>query len=177
MADENLQISDTSTDTSVTVPTTTLTLPDQLPQALAPTNAATTPAVTTIRNISQTAQEREIIKTAPDLLVYFEGLPYMVNYFVQDPNTKSPYTIVPFNGFVTSFNAGYDTDLLVPSASIQLQVPNYQKHLFQMPGGNNLIQTMMQVQVFAKGYYFGNDGSTLCLTEIVFTPHDVPRTE
>src|SRR5208337_621631 len=44
---------------------------------------------------------------------------------------------------------------------IQIQVPNHAKHLFQMPGGNNLIQTMMQVQVFAKGYFFGNDGSTL----------------
>ncbi len=161
MADENPQVSGTSTDTSVTIPTTTSTLPDQLPQALAPSNTTTTPAVTTIRNISQTCQEREIVKTCPDLLVYFEGLPYLVNYFIQDSDTKNPYTIVPFNSFVTSFNAGYDTDLLVPSASIQLQVPNFQKHLFQMPGGNNLIQTMMQVQVFAKGYYFGNDGSTL----------------
>jgi hypothetical protein len=114
-----------------------------------------------IRNISQTVQEREIIKTAPDLVVYFEGFPYLVNYFIADPDTNNPYTVVSFNDYITSFNAGYDTDNLVPSASIQITIPNHAKHLFQMPGGNNLIQTMMQVQVFAKGYYFGNDGSTL----------------
>ena len=85
----------------------------------------------------------------------------MVNYFVSDPETNNPYTVVQFNDWVTSFNASYDIENLVPSASIQLQVPNHAKHLFQMPGGNNLIQTMMQVQVFAKGYFFGNDGSTL----------------
>src|SRR5579863_4169953 len=139
------------------------TIPSSIDQQLigSPTQQAAAAPPTTIRNISQTAQEREIIKLAPDLVVYFEGLPYMVNYFINDPTTKNNYTIVPHNDYVTTFNAGYDTDLLVPSASIQLQVPNNQKHLFQMPGGNNLIQTMMQVQVFAKGYYFGNDGSTL----------------
>ena len=61
MADE-LTVAANSTDTSVIVPTTTSTLPDQLPQAIAPNNPPTSPALTTIRNISQTAQEREIIK-------------------------------------------------------------------------------------------------------------------
>ncbi len=137
------------------------TSPTDLQLLGSPTQQANATPASTIRNISQTAQEREIIKTAPDLLVFFEGLPYLVNYFVHDAKTKNDYTLVTHNDFVTSFNAGYDTDLLVPSASIQLQVPNNQKHLFQMPGGNNLLQTMMQVQVYAKGYYFGNDGSTL----------------
>jgi hypothetical protein len=127
------------------------------------TSGTTTPATpgSTIRNISQTVQEREIIKTAPDLVVYLEGFPYLVNYFISDESTNNPYTVVQFNDYVTSFNAGYDTENLIPAASIQIQVPNHAKHLFQMPGGNNLIQTMMQVQVFAKGYFFGNDGSTL----------------
>src|SRR5271157_92576 len=130
------------------------------PAGTSGTSSSASP-VSMIRNISQTAQEREIVKTAPDLLVYIEGLPYMVNYFIQDATTGNDFTLVPHNDYVTSFNGSYDTDNLVPSCSIQLQVPNFMKHLFQMPGGNNLIQTMMQVQVFVKGYYFGNDGSTL----------------
>jgi hypothetical protein len=154
------------TATASEVETTTSTLPDQItPSSNSPagTSGTITPAPpgSVIRNISQTVQEREIIKTAPDLVVFFEGFPYMVNYFISDENTNNPYTVVQFNNYVTSFNAGYDTENLIPSASIQLQVPNHAKHLFQMPGGNNLIQTMMQVQVFAKGYFFGNDGSTL----------------
>src|SRR5208282_3236100 len=71
------------------------------------------------------------------------------------------YSIVNFNDYVTSFSVGYDTDSLIPSASFGLQVPNYLKHLFQMPGGNNLIQTMMEVQVFAKGYFLANNGDTV----------------
>lgn len=114
-----------------------------------------------IRNISQTVQEREVIKTAPDIVVYLDGLPYLVNYFIGDPTTGVKYTNVPFNDHVTAFNASYDTDLMVPSATINLQIPNYQKFLYQMPGGNNLIATMMQVQVYAKGYYMSAQGDTI----------------
>jgi len=114
-----------------------------------------------IRNISQTAQERTIVKTAPDLVVYLEGLPYLLNYFINDPSSGRQYTLVNFNDYVTNFQASYDTDNLIPTCSFSLQVPNYQKYLFQMPGGNNLIQSMMQVQVFAKGYFFASDGSTV----------------
>src|SRR5271157_1211752 len=79
---------------AISAPTTTSTLPDEipLPPGASLTAAANVAAPMTIRNISQTAQEREIIKTAPDLLVYFEGLPFLVNYFIQDPNTRNPYT-------------------------------------------------------------------------------------
>lgn len=114
-----------------------------------------------IRNISQSVQERTIIKTAPDLVVYLEGIPYLINYFIIDQKNGRNYTVVNFNDYVTNFQANYDTDNLIPGCSFQLQVPNYMKHLFQMPGGNNLIQTMMQVQVYAKGYYWANDGSTV----------------
>lgn len=114
-----------------------------------------------IRNISQTVQEREIIKTAPDIVVYLDGLPYLLNYFIDDPNAKTNYSIVNFNDHVTAFNAAYDVDLMIPSCSIGLQVPNFQKHLYQMPGGNNLIQTMMEVQVFCKGYFLANNGDTV----------------
>jgi hypothetical protein len=114
-----------------------------------------------IRNISQTAQERTIVKTAPDIVVYLDGLPYLINYFIDDPKTGINYTNVPFNDHVTSFSASYDTDLMVPSCSIGLQVPNYVKYLYQQPGGNNVLQTMMQVQVYCKGYYNNTSQSTV----------------
>lgn len=114
-----------------------------------------------IRSVSQSVQEREIVKTAPDLVVYFEGLPYLINRFISDQKTNNNFTLVNFNDHVAGFNAGYDTDLMVPSASINLQVPNYLRYLYQMPGGNNLIATMMQVQVYAKGYYMSSQGDTV----------------
>ena len=114
-----------------------------------------------IRTIEQTAQEREIVKLAPDIIVYLDGIPYQLNYFVNDPTTGNSFTVVNFNDHVTSFSAGYDTDLMVPSGSINLLVPNYQKYLYQMPGGNNLIQPMQQVQVYAKGYYMTQTGDTV----------------
>jgi len=117
--------------------------------------------VSMIRNISQTAQEREIVKTAPDIVIYMDGLPYMINYFLNDVKSGNNYTLVNFNDHVSGFNAGYDTDMLVPSCSINLQVPNFQKYLYQTPGGNNLFQTMAQVQVYAKAYYMSSQGDTI----------------
>src|SRR5271168_3634396 len=114
-----------------------------------------------IRNISQTVQEREIIKTAPDIVVFIEGLPYLLNPFVNDPKSGNQTTYVNFNDHVTSFSASYDTDTMVPNCTVQLQVPNYQKYLYQMPGGNNLIQTMAQIQVYAKSYYMAATGDTV----------------
>lgn len=112
-----------------------------------------------IRNISQSVQERELIKTCPDLVVYLEGLPYLQNPFLTT-NPKKP-VLVNFNDFVTSFNANYDIDQAVPTCAITLVVPAHLRYLFQAPGGTNLIKSMMQVQVFAKGYYFANDGNTI----------------
>lgn len=114
-----------------------------------------------IRTIAQTAQEREIVKLAPDIIAYLDGIPYQLNYFVNDPLTGNSFTVVNFNDYITSFQAGYDTDLMVPSASISMVVPNYQKYLFQMPGGNNLIQPMQQIQVYAKGYNLATTGDTV----------------
>ena len=116
-----------------------------------------------IRNISQTVQEREIIKTAPDIVVFIEGLPYLLNPFVNDPKSGNQTTYVNFNDHVTSFSATYDTDAMVPNCTVQLQVPNYQKYLYQMPGGNNLLQTMAQIQVYAKSYFMagGPGGDTV----------------
>src|SRR5271170_1928011 len=122
-----------------------------------------TSAANMIRNISQTVQEREIIKTAPDIVVFIEGLPYLLNPFVNDPKSGNQTTYVNFNDHVTSFSATYDTDAMVPNCTVQLQVPNYQKYLYQMPGGNNLLQTMAQIQVYAKSYFMagGPGGDTV----------------
>ena len=112
-----------------------------------------------IRNLAQSAQEREIIKTCPDLVVYLDGLPYLKNVFLS-ANPSNP-VIVNFNDYITSFNSNYDVDNMIPSGSFTLTVPAHERHLFQVPGGTNIIQTMMQVQVYAKGYYFASNGNTL----------------
>ena len=156
----------TVTGTGATVETQNSTLPNQLPISnTSPTGVtgtvpSQTPA-TTIRNLSQSCQEREIIKTAPDVIVYLEGTPYLTNYFIDDPKTKASSTLVNFNDHVTAFNASYDTDIMVPNATIGLQVPNFLRYLYKMPGGNNLLETMMQVQVYAKGYYLASNGDTV----------------
>jgi hypothetical protein len=112
-----------------------------------------------IRNIIQSVGNREIIKTTPDLVVYLEGFPYLKNFYLTtDPNKP---VLVNHNDYVTAFNASYDTDQAVPTCTISLVVPAHLRYLFQAPGGNNLIKSMMQVQVYAKGYYFASDGNTL----------------
>lgn len=117
---------------------------------------------TSIRNIRQTAQEREIIKTAPDIIIYLDGLPYLINHYLDDPNhNNQPYVVVNFNDHVQGFAATYDVDNLVPSGSVHLSVPNHQRKLYQMPGGNNVIVPMMEVQVFAKGYFLSPSGNTI----------------
>ena len=119
------------------------------------------PSPVTVRDISQTAGEREIIKLAPDIIVYIEGNPFLVNNLVKNRTTGTTPTVVSFNDFVTSFSCSYSTDSLVPNATVNLQVPNHLKYLFQMPGGNNLIQPMMQIQVYAKGYYMSSEADTV----------------
>src|SRR5271163_733506 len=142
------------------IPTNSNSLNTFTPPSGLPTPSGTAAALT-IRNISQTTQEREIIKTAPDIVIFFDGLPYLVNYFVNDPRTGAAYSLVNFNDKVVSFSANYDTESLVPSCSIQLQIPNYEKGMYQMPGGNNLLQTMAQVQVYAKSYFMSATGDTV----------------
>lgn len=118
-----------------------------------------------VRNFLQTVQEREIIKTCPDVVVYIEGRPYLLNPYINssDANHQSngQYTVINFNDYIDSFTVSYQVDNLVPSGSFSLSIPASQKYLFQAPGGNNLIESMMQVQVFAKGYYPAKNGNTL----------------
>ena len=141
--------------------TTNLPVPTNQSTSTSPDAFAAPTPPSMIRSISQSAQEREIVKTAPDIIVYIEGLPYMQNAFVNDRRTNQAPAIVNINDYVVSFSCTYDTELMVPSGAINLQVPNHQKYLFQMPGGNNLIQSMMQVQVYAKGYFFASNGDTV----------------
>jgi hypothetical protein len=114
----------------------------------------------------QSVGEREIIKTAPDVICYVEGRPYLINKFINDQDIKNQsngqYTVVNFNDFVDSFSTSYDIDNLIPAATITLSVPNNLKRLFQAPaGGENVLETMMEVQVFAKGYFPSPRGNTL----------------
>lgn len=112
------------------------------------------------RNISQTVQEREIVKVAPDIVVFIEGLPYLLNPYIKGPNNQD-YILVNFNSHVQSFQAAYDVDNFKPSCSITISVPNHFKYLYQAPGGNNLIETVSEIQVFAKNYFPAADGNTV----------------
>src|SRR5271166_4299080 len=111
------------------------------------------------RNISQTVQEREIVKTAPDIVVYIDGLPFLLNPYIFSGNQQ--YTLVNFNDHVQSFNATYDVDNFKPSGAVTLIVPNHLQYLYQSPGGNNLIETMSELQVFAKNYFPADDGNSV----------------
>jgi hypothetical protein len=99
--------------------------------------------------------------------VFLDGFPYLINPYLNpdgaqpSAGTVAQGVIVNFNNFVQNFNVGYDVDNMVPTGSIGLSIPNYAAHLFQSPGGNNLVQSMMQVQVFAKGYWFSPRGNTI----------------
>jgi len=122
---------------------------------------ASGPSVGSIRNINQTVQEREIVKTAPDLIIYLDGKTYLLNPYITNSDKSQPYTYVSFNDYMQNFSASYDVDNLIPTANFTLQVPAQMKYLFQAPGGNNLIESMMEVQVFAKGYFPSGNGNTV----------------
>jgi hypothetical protein len=109
-----------------------------------------------IRNILQSVQEREVIKQAPDIAVYIDGQAYLTNYFLGAEGTT-----VPFNDYVTAFQAGYDIDNFIPSCSITLVVPYALDSLFRAPGGNNILKTMSEVRVFMKGFYFSERGNSM----------------
>jgi hypothetical protein len=109
-----------------------------------------------IRNIIQTHQERPIIKMAPDMVIYIDGLPYLINDYIGDGGV-----IVNFNDFVTAASGAVDLDTFIPAASITLSIPVDLKSLFMAPGGNRIFKTMSEVKVFAKGYYLTEDGRSV----------------
>jgi hypothetical protein len=146
-------------------PTNATTLETLIPTSTSATATPPSPPTHSIRNIMQTVQEREIIKTCPDIIVYLDGKTYLINPYINDtksnPSNPTPFSYVSFNDHVQTFQASYDVDNLIPSGSITLQVPNHLKYLYQSPGGNNLIESMMEVQVFAKGYFPSGTGNTV----------------
>lgn len=110
----------------------------------------------TVRNISQTHQEREIIKLAPDAIVLIDKMPYVINEYLSDSAT-----IVNINKYVSSISGGVDIESLISSLSIHLSVPNHEKYLFQAPGGNLIISSMSEVRVYIKGYFPAPNGNSL----------------
>ncbi len=111
-----------------------------------------------IRNIQQSVQDRDVVKQAPDIVVYIDGQNYLINPYL---GTGAPGVAVPFNDYVTGFQASYDVESLVPTGSVSLVVPNAADYQFRTPGGNNLFQTMSEIRIFAKGYYLSPRGNTV----------------
>lgn len=109
-----------------------------------------------IRNIAQSAQNRSVIKQAPDFIVYIDGQDYLINRFL-----GSEGIVVPFNNFTNSWQSSYDLETMVPSGVLTIGVPVQLAHLFRMPGGNKLLKTMSEIRVFAKGYYFSSQGNSV----------------
>ena len=109
-----------------------------------------------IRNIAQTHSERPIIKVAPDMVIYIDNLPFVINDYLGTGGV-----MVNFNDYVTSVSGSVDIGTPIPSTTITLSVPNHLRHLFQAPGGNRIIQTMSDVKVFGKGYYLTTSGQSV----------------
>jgi len=110
----------------------------------------------TIRNIQQSVQSRDVIKQAADVIVYIDGQDYLIN-----PYLGIAGQAIPLNNFVNSWQSSYATDMMTPSGTLTLMVPIQDDHLFRGPGGNNILKTMAEIRVFAKGYYFSVNQNTL----------------
>lgn len=110
-----------------------------------------------VRNIQQSLQDRDVVKLCPDAIVFINGQNYLINPYLGDGSGVP----VAFNDYVTSFQASYDIDALIPTATLTLSVPNTEDHLFRAPGGNNLLRSMDEIRVFAKGYYLSPRGNTV----------------
>jgi len=109
-----------------------------------------------IRNIQQTVQDRDVIKQASDIVVYIDGTNYLVNPYLSDDGV-----VVPLNDFLTNWQSTNGVEQSIPSGSLTLSVPSQHTHLFQAPGGNNILKTMAEIRVYAKGYFFSNNANTL----------------
>lgn len=112
-----------------------------------------------IRNWLQTSTEREIIKTCPDMVVYIEGLPFIINPYLSQE--QSDIVSVNFNDYVTAITVSYSIDSFEPTGSVVLSIPNGYKHLFMAPGGNTVFEVLSAIRIYAKGYYFSKAGNSV----------------
>ena len=113
-----------------------------------------------IRNIGQSHQERPIIKVAPDMVVYINNLPYVINPYIS-PNPVTGGTYVNINDYVTAISGSNDINTPIPTATISLSVPNHLRYLFQGPGGQRFLNTMADVKIYGKGYYMTDKGESV----------------
>ena len=125
------------------------------------------------RNIQQSNQYRDVIKQASDIIVYIDGKNYLVNPYLNAQGSGPTPTsatdigvVVPINDYVQSWSSSYDIDSMIPSGNMTLSVPIQDDHLFRAPGGNNILKTMSEIRVFAKGYYFSPDGGNTMYRQI-----------
>lgn len=125
------------------------------------------------RNIQQSNQYRDVIKQASDIIVYIDGKNYLVNPYLNAQGSGPTPTsatdigvVVPINDYVQSWSSSYDIDSMIPSGNMTLSVPIQDDHLFRAPGGNNILKTMSEIRVFAKGYYFSPEGGNTMYRQI-----------
>jgi hypothetical protein len=109
-----------------------------------------------IRNVQQSVQYRDVTKQAQDVVVYIDGQSILVNPYLGEKGVA-----VPFNDYVTAFQASYDVDHMVPTGALSLSVPIQQGYLFRSPGGNHVLNTMAHVRVYMKGAYLSPRGNTV----------------
>jgi hypothetical protein len=88
---------------------------------------------------------RQTVVTAPDAIVYFNGGAEIAGC----PDCNRTFD---FNKFITSITIDLSVDSVPGSASIQMAVPRHTVDDF-MFNGNPVIQPMMEVEIYAKGYY------------------------
>lgn len=109
-----------------------------------------------IRNIQQSVQNRDVTKQASDVIAYIDGSNYLINPYLEESGVN-----IPLNDYVISWTSNYDIESMIPTGALTLVVPVQDKHLFELPGGNKVIKTMMEIRIFAKGFYFSSDGNTM----------------
>ncbi len=113
-----------------------------------------------VRNLLQTTPiSRTVVKQAPDIIVYLDGLPYLINPY--QATARNDFSLVPINDHLVGFEGSWDVDSLVPTCSFNLMVPAHQRHMYLAPGGQNILKPMMELQVFCKGYYASPSGNSL----------------
>jgi hypothetical protein len=88
---------------------------------------------------------RPVIATAPDCLVYLNGQLAL-------PSGGNPTKRVNIQPYVTSVSTSLGIENSPGNASISMHIPRHVKDDFYR-GGNLILTTMMEVQIYIKGHY------------------------